>query len=270
MGRLVLLAVVVMMMSMSVVLADDSPNWTVDELLSIGCDEFDTLFSTSVSDGGKDLSFLTHVDVGNQRFMNEDAGDVDEGSNLWSLYYSNTGGPADGHWPLPPDTEITVNFILFDSLTGETVFQREIILSRCNGGSIISDTVLVSGGSGGAGAPCGNVADSRLNNDTGVDCAAPLAVYDDGTTLTIYAVNPDNGGGVLAIALTHAEIDAAGVPTDGSAVLATAVNPFTGQTLTLYRLVGGELQLNAQYPDGKPYSIVWSVDGATGVQHLAF
>ena len=127
-----------------------APIWTVDSLDAIGCNEHDIHFSTTVSGytGGNER-FRTTVDQTGVRFMDEDAGVPGSGNGAygWQLYYSNSGGPAAGTWPLAQNTPITVHFMFINGPGGATVFDRQVVLSQCNGGSIISNQVLVGGAS---------------------------------------------------------------------------------------------------------------------------
>lgn len=132
----------------------------------------------------------------------------------------------------------------------------------------IEMSVTCGEGGGGAGAPCANVSDGRINNSTELDCAAPVAVYQNDGRIEVYGIDPQTGTGARTIVVSPGDIADVGVPTGSSAVLFVGANPFTGQPLTLYRLISGEFQLNTAYADGKPYSIVWSAD-STSVNHLA-
>ena len=119
------------------------------------------------------------------------------------------------------------------------------------------------------GPPCASLFDGRLNDSQAMDCAAPIAVYQDGSGLiSVYAINPANGAGVLALSISAADVSAVGVP-DANAALGSGMNPFTGQAITVYRLTSGQFQVMTSYGDGKPYVIVLSTDGTTPVQHLS-
>ncbi|MCB9451973.1 MAG: hypothetical protein H6672_11075 [Anaerolineaceae bacterium] len=116
-----------------------------------------------------------------------------------------------------------------------------------------------------AGQTASNVLDGRLNNDPVLDVAAPVAIYQNGGTYTIYAVNPDTSEGVLALRVTSRQYLAAVMVAEESGVgnylIKSATNPFTGQLIAVYLLEDGTLQLNTAYADGKFYSISWTQSG---------
>ncbi len=126
----------------------DSPTWTVSSLNTTGCNSGNIGFTTvvaGISSFPTTLHFRTQVDAGGIRYMDEDAGTPGGNGNYsWHLYFSNSGGPATNAWPIPADTPITVHFSLTQGPGGPAVFSNTIVLSKCNGGSIIS------GGSGSA------------------------------------------------------------------------------------------------------------------------
>jgi len=120
--------------------------WTVDSLNSIGCNQSKTTFSTTVSGytGGNER-FRTIVDQAGLRYMDEDVGQpsIGNGSYPWRLYARSSGGPTTGTWPLAENTPITVHFMFIAGPGGATVFDRQVVLSQCNGGTITSDQVLI-------------------------------------------------------------------------------------------------------------------------------
>jgi hypothetical protein len=116
-----------------------TPNWTVTSLTSVGCNSSNIGFSTETTNltFPTTLHFRTQVDAGGIRYMDEDAGNPSSnGTFNWHLYFSSTGGPAINSWPIPPNTPITVWFLLIDGVGGPTVSSSIIHLSKCNGGSI--------------------------------------------------------------------------------------------------------------------------------------
>lgn len=131
----------------------EAATWTVNSLDSIGCNESDIHFSTTLSGytGGNER-FRTIVDQAGLRYMDEDAGQPSSGNGSypWILFADSTGGPTTGTWPLAPNTPITVNFTLIAGPSGATVFDRQIVLSQCNGGTITSDQILIGGGAAAA------------------------------------------------------------------------------------------------------------------------
>ncbi len=114
-----------------------------------------------------------------------------------------------------------------------------------------------------AGPPCMNLFDGRVNNDQSLDCAAPVAIYQNTAlgTIDVYAINPTTGRGTLVIRLTPI----AG-PTDVNQTFEPVSNPFTGKIIQLFQLTSGEFQLMTEYADAKPYIVVW---GAGTLRHLA-
>jgi len=120
-----------------------APTWTVNSLNTIGCSGSQTTFSTTVSGytGGNE-HWRTIVTVAGVRYMDEVTGPIDNGPYTWALYPSTSGGPTPGAWPMPDNSPVTVDFMFIDGLGGPTVFHRRVELSQCNGGTMISNSVL--------------------------------------------------------------------------------------------------------------------------------
>lgn len=120
--------------------------WTVISLDSIGCESSETSFTTVVSgyQGGSER-LRTIVDAGGNRYMDEDAGSPGSGNGEygWSIYDDSSGGPVTASFPLPPDTPVTVHFQFIDGVLGDVVFHRRVTLSRCNGGGIVGDELVL-------------------------------------------------------------------------------------------------------------------------------
>lgn len=119
-----------------------------------------------------------------------------------------------------------------------------------------------------AGPECGGSAsfvapphlqDGRINSRSALDIAAPVAVYlDDNTeSFDIYVIDPTNGNGFRLLELDAERVEEVGIPAENT-LLASQRDPFTGFTVYIYRLSSGEFQINAQYPDGKEYTIIWT------------
>ncbi len=106
--------------------------------------------------------------------------------------------------------------------------------------------------------------DGRVNAE---DFAAPVALY--GGLVEVYAIDPNTGQGILALQVTGEEIAVAGIPEGENLILGTSVNPITGSPIVVSRLTSGELQLNTNYSDGKPYVLVWRPDSPELVITLA-
>lgn len=121
--------------------------WSVVSLDAIGCAASTTLFSTTVSGAGGagPEHWRTIVRTGSgEVYMNEDAGEVEDGNYNWSLYNSSSGGPVTNVFPLPPAIPIIVDFQFINGALGPVVFHREVTLSRCDGGTIVQDRVIVA------------------------------------------------------------------------------------------------------------------------------
>lgn len=121
--------------------------WSVVSLNSVGCNNANIGFTMELAgySGGPER-FRTIVDAAGDRYMDEDAGTPGgNGTYGWHLYDSSSGGPVTANFPLPPDTPITVYFGLINGPSGPWVFERRVVLSQCNGGTIVSDDVLVTG-----------------------------------------------------------------------------------------------------------------------------
>ena len=100
--------------------------------------------------------------------------------------------------------------------------------------------------------------DNRLNGNPR-DQAAPVAIYPD--PLQIYAINPDNGQGLLVLGISADQIAEVGVPTDANVTLGETTNPYTGQPILVSRLTTGEFQLNTADSAGNPYVVTWDASG---------
>src|SRR5437899_5525343 len=126
-----------------------TPTWTVNSLNTIGCAANATGFTTTVAGytGGPER-FRTQVDSGGLRYMDEDAGTLVNGTFSWHLYTSSSGGPTSGTWPIPAGQPITVNFMFISGAGGPIVFWRQVVLSKCDGGTIVSDQVYLDASSG--------------------------------------------------------------------------------------------------------------------------
>lgn len=116
-----------------------------------------------------------------------------------------------------------------------------------------------------AGPPCYNALDGRINRSTVIDCSAPVAAY-SGDTLDIYAVSPQNGAGNMVFRIDPKTLVAQAT----NQTLWQGVNPFDGQPLIVSLLSTGEVQVNAFYRDGKPYTIAWPADAPENFYHIAW
>jgi hypothetical protein len=116
-----------------------------------------------------------------------------------------------------------------------------------------------------AGPPCYNALDGRINRSTTVDCSAPVAVY-SGDWLDIYAVSPQTGAGNRVFRIDPKTLVAQAT----NQTLWQGVNPFDGQPLIVSLLSTGEVQVNAFYRDGKPYTIAWPANAPQNFYHIAW
>jgi hypothetical protein len=94
--------------------------------------------------------------------------------------------------------------------------------------------------------------DGRLNSD---DCGALVALYQDGTFIDAYGIDPASGEGVLVF---RYDLSTAPDPITENTLLTEGTNPFNGQPIRLYKLAGGGYQLNSTQPNGEPYEFAWS------------
>ena len=135
--------------------------------------------------------------------MDEDAGQPGgDGTYGWSLYNSSSGGPTTATFPLPPGTPITVNFMLIDGIGGPVVFHRQIVISQCDGGTIISDQILVGGPPGIAGLDMVPIPDTAVVGSFVTTTpiyfepradAATATVMEAGKTAYVYGVDASGG-----------------------------------------------------------------------------
>ncbi len=99
------------------------------------------------------------------------------------------------------------------------------------------------------------IQDGRLNTDL----AAPVIVYKN--ALRLFVPEPDKSRGIHILTISDETIAAVGIPGEPT-VLGTTTHPYSGQSVTVYRLPSGEFQMNTAYADGKPYIFVWSEDAS--------
>lgn len=124
-----------------------SQTWTVDSLDTIGCGNEETSFSTTVagaSGAGPERWRTVVRTLDNSRYMDEDAGFANNGIQNWELYTDSTGGPINFPFPLPPNQTIIVNFMFISGSGGPIIFNREVRLSQCNGGTIVSNQIVAN------------------------------------------------------------------------------------------------------------------------------
>src|SRR5690606_13293081 len=91
-------------------------------------------------------------------------------------------------------------------------------------------------------------------------CGRPVAIFRSGNDLHLYGIDINTGNGMLAMLVTDATIAEVGEPADVPVLIAVGENPYTHRPIALYRLPGGEFQLNTLYWDGKEYVVKWRPD----------
>lgn len=201
--------------------------------------------------------------------------DVDVGGFLTEYRLSGTGpgiptagitgiGHFTASWTLPGPGNWDVTLEWRDGGTNDpwnfSAFNSHLQLSCVSGGSDAigkAETKSIP--------QCANLFDGRINNQPSQDCAAPVAIYPG--SIDVYGIDPLNGQGTFALRVTDDQIEAVGIPTGANVLLGQAINPSSGQLILLHRLTTGEFQVNAWYPDGKPYIFVWGDNG--NKYHLA-
>lgn len=104
---------------------------------------------------------------------------------------------------------------------------------------------------------------ARLNARPHRDCAAPVAIYVQGSNIVVLAVD-DQPGPDPAAATAPVGGD---IPTTANIIIGTGTNPVTGKPVIISRLTTGEYQLNTFLPDGTPYIVVW-YRGREDLYHL--
>ncbi len=164
----------------------------------------------------------------------------------------------------PVSGTITVSFTI--PAAGFRLFE----VAETAGGTItVSASCGLPAASGGGtlvvAAACPNLLDGRINNDALLDCGAPVAIYTG--SVDIYSIDPATSRGYLVLRLTDDDLAAAAAPA-ANTLLAQAADPFTGQPISVYRLTTGELQVNAFYANGKPYTVAWPADQPSALYHL--
>ncbi|HVN33065.1 MAG TPA: hypothetical protein VMT45_13875 [Thermoanaerobaculaceae bacterium] len=145
--RIRVLATVLSLGFLAAATAQAQPLWRVVSLDTTGCNSGNIGFTTELSGVTfpTTLHFHTIVDSGGLRYMDEDAGTPGSGNGTygWHLYTSSSGGPITGTFPIPPDQPITVTFDLMDGSGGPVVSHVVVILSKCDGGQIESDSATI-------------------------------------------------------------------------------------------------------------------------------
>jgi hypothetical protein len=127
--------------------------------------------------------------------------------------------------------------------------------TTANGPAQVTSSVRVRGSGSKAGPPAMNLFDGRINDFQDRDVGAEVAIYLG--SIKVYAIDPANGSGSLAVDISSEHIKTVGVPKDTNVLLGEGFNTATGYPIAVYRLTTGEFQINTYYHDGKPYVFVW-------------
>ena len=115
--------------------------WSIDSVTAFGCD--DDAISLGVTFSGLDgvgpYDQQTIAVVAGETYMNQLGNFVNiDGSYGWGIFSDSTGGPIDGTYPMPNDTNVDMQFILYDP-TDTAVWQCDVVMDACNSGNIISN-----------------------------------------------------------------------------------------------------------------------------------
>ena len=117
--------------------------WSFSSLNASGCNLGETIFNVSFTGlaGALPFTYETIVRANGLTYMHEAFAGNADGATTWFLYASDTGGPINGTWPLPPGTPIEVTAILHNP-EGGVDFITRLTLSQCDGGVISSSSVV--------------------------------------------------------------------------------------------------------------------------------
>ena len=105
---------------------------------------------------------------------------------------------------------------------------------------------------------CPWINDGRLNDDTERSCAAPVIIYTD--PLTVVVVNPATQQGETLFTVDDDLIEEVGFSEDENLRIIEETHTYNGFPVIISRLTSGEFQLNAFYPNGEGYVVVWNED----------
>ena len=149
------------------------------------------------------------------------------------------------------------NFIHRGDNSGPVVASMHVVwmCTNSDGPAQVTFAVRPNGSGSKAGPPAMNLFDGRINDFQDRDVGAEVAIYLG--SIKVYAIDPSNGRGSLAVDISSERIKTVGVPKDANVLLGEGVNAATGYPIAVYRLTTGEFQINAYYHDGKPYVFVW-------------
>jgi hypothetical protein len=120
---------------------------------------------------------------------------------------------------------------------------------------------------------CSNVYDGRLNNSPAIDCAAPFVLYrlppdENGMGfIDIYGIG--NGQSSLLLHVPSILWELA-PPARDKTLLEIVGNPNNGQPIAVYLMLDGEVLIESNYADGKPYVLRYDPDGIVSIHPIAW
>lgn len=149
------------------------------------------------------------------------------------------------------------NYIHRGDDSGPVVASLHVVWMCVNpdGPAQVTSSLRRRGSGSKAGPPAMNLFDGRINDFQDRDVGAEVAIYLG--SIKVYAIDPANGNGSLAVDISSEHIQTVGVPAEANVLLGEGMNAATGYPIAVYRLTTGEFQINTYYHDGKPYVFVW-------------
>jgi len=108
-----------------------SPLWKITAVTATGCSSGDYGFTVDVS-GVPGAGYLMHTvaTAGGKVYMNEDAGDANNGTQSWHLFNDSSYGPITGTMPIPDNEQLTVTMTL-EHPKGTVVSSWTFVTSSC-------------------------------------------------------------------------------------------------------------------------------------------
>lgn len=116
--------------------------WSIDSVVSFGCNDSDITLQVTFSglDGIGPYDQQTIVQAAGATYMNQLGNFVNSDlTGNWAIFSDSTGGPTDGVFPMPADTNIDMQFILYDP-NDVPIYQCDVVMDACNTGNLISNT----------------------------------------------------------------------------------------------------------------------------------
>ncbi len=229
-------------------------------------------FSGCTSPAGLDISMNTDATVTRETgIVTDDTGAVlmsfDQSSGFANFSGTYTGyNFASPAWSVPAGTVVGL-YASIGSLPYSASNTIEFFVAyRCDTQQIVASCFGAYGSCPQSAAQLGqnsqqsggclNVLDSRLNNDSSVDCGAPVVLFATDGRLDIYGV----GGGQSQVIISI-PLDQIASPSEAQPLVQNAAIPGSGQPVTA-TITGGTVLIEAHYDDGKPYTILYNPDGS--------